>query len=82
MNSERSKYSFRLLSGLVALFFATLVQAQTYPARPVTLVVPFAVGSSTDIMTRLVAKGLNDRLKTAFFIVDKDRKSTRLNSSH
>ena len=70
MISERSKYSFRLLSGLVALFFAALVQAQNYPARPVTLVVPFAVGSSTDIMTRLVAKGLNDRLKTAFFIVD------------
>ena len=55
---------------LVALSTAGGVGAQGYPARPVTLVVPFAVGSSTDIMTRLVAKGLNDRLKTAHFIVD------------
>lgn len=34
-----------------------------------TLAVPFAVGSSTDIMTRLVAKGLSERLN-AVFIVD------------
>jgi len=45
-------------------------QGSAYPARPVTLLVPFAVGSSTDIMTRLVAKGLNERLKTTQFIVD------------
>ena len=49
-----------------------LAQAQpgAYPNRPVTLVVPFAVGSSTDIMTRVVAKVLNERLKTNHFIVD------------
>jgi tripartite-type tricarboxylate transporter receptor subunit TctC len=58
------------LLGVAALIAATSAPAQNYPARPVTLVVPFAVGSSTDIMTRLVAKGLNDRLKTAYFIVD------------
>ncbi|ODU71261.1 MAG: hypothetical protein ABT05_01155 [Lautropia sp. SCN 66-9] len=45
-------------------------QSQSYPNRPVTLLVPFAVGSSTDIMTRVVAKGLNERLKTGYFIVD------------
>lgn len=44
--------------------------AQAYPSRTVTLIVPFAVGSSTDIMTRLVAKQLNDRFKTSHFIVD------------
>lgn len=53
--------------GAVAPAFA---QAQSYPARAVTLMVPFAAGSSTDIMTRLVAKGLNERLKTPSFIVE------------
>ena len=45
-------------------------QSGPYPNRPVTLVVPFAAGSSTDIMTRVVAKVLNERLKTNHFIVD------------
>ena len=44
--------------------------AQAFPARPVSFVVPFAVGSSTDIMTRLLTKGLNERLNTSFFIVE------------
>jgi len=46
------------------------VAAQAYPSRPVTLVVPFAVGSSTDIMTRVVAKVLNERMQTSHFVVD------------
>lgn len=49
---------------------SALAQTAPYPNRPVTLVVPFAVGSSTDIMTRVVAKVLNERLKTNHFIVD------------
>jgi len=49
---------------------SALAQGDTYPARPVTLLVPFAAGSSTDVMTRIVAKVLNERLKTHHFIVD------------
>ena len=58
-----------LLACVAALSVPGLAEAQGYPNRPVTLVVPFAVGSSTDIMTRLVAKGLSERLN-AVFIVD------------
>lgn len=54
----------------LATLVPALVWAQPYPQRTVTLIVPFAVGSSTDIMTRLVAKGLNERLKTPHFVVD------------
>lgn len=57
-------------AALAALIAPGSAAAQSYPSRPVTMVVPFAVGSSTDIMTRLVAKGLNERLKTTHFIVD------------
>ena len=55
---------------LAALTLSGLAGAQAYPTKNVTLLVPFAAGSSTDIMTRLVAKGLNERLKTSHFIVD------------
>jgi tripartite-type tricarboxylate transporter receptor subunit TctC len=36
--------------------------ADTYPSRPITLVVPFAAGSGTDAIARVVAKGLSERL--------------------
>jgi tripartite-type tricarboxylate transporter receptor subunit TctC len=37
-------------------------QAQTYPVRPVTVIVPFAVGGSTDIVARLVSHELTASL--------------------
>jgi tripartite-type tricarboxylate transporter receptor subunit TctC len=37
--------------------------AQTYPERPLTLVVPFAAGSGTDAVARVVAQKLAERLK-------------------
>ncbi len=36
--------------------------AQTYPSRPVTLVVPFAAGGPSDVISRLVALKMGDKL--------------------
>lgn len=42
---------------------ATLpAQAQSYPVKPITLVVPFTAGGTTDILGRIVADGLGKRL--------------------
>ena len=38
------------------------VWSQSYPARPVRLVVPFPAGGSNDIVGRVVAQGLGERL--------------------
>ena len=36
--------------------------AQAWPARPVTVVVPFAAGSSTDTAARILAVGMSEAL--------------------
>src|SRR6202008_1883066 len=36
--------------------------AQTYPSRPITLIVPFPAGGGNDTIARLVAQGLSNAL--------------------
>jgi tripartite-type tricarboxylate transporter receptor subunit TctC len=45
----------RAALALAAGLLAAAASAQTFPDRPVTLVVPFAAGGSTDVVGRLVA---------------------------
>lgn len=49
-----------LLAGSAAMGVASAARA--YPVRPVTLVVPFAAGSGTDTVARIVAQQLGTRL--------------------
>jgi tripartite-type tricarboxylate transporter receptor subunit TctC len=42
--------------------------AQTYPTRPVHLIVPFVAGGSTDIVARLIGQWLSERLGQPFVI--------------
>ena len=46
----------KLLYGLLGLIFSSLIQAQTFPARPVTLLVTFPSGGPTDIAGRALAE--------------------------
>jgi tripartite-type tricarboxylate transporter receptor subunit TctC len=47
---------------------ARIARADTYPSRPVHLVVGFAAGSTTDILARLMGQWLSQRLGQQFVI--------------
>ena len=42
--------------------------AQSYPARPVRLIVPYAAGGPTDVFARIVAQKLSDSLGKQFYV--------------
>jgi len=64
MNTDANRYFCRLPSALcliLALVCAT-VGAQSYPAKPVRLIVPFAPGGGVDFIARLVGQKLGEAL--------------------
>jgi len=52
------------LAALVWLAAEPPASAQPYPSRPIKMIVPFAPGGATDLITRLVAQHLASRLRT------------------
>jgi tripartite-type tricarboxylate transporter receptor subunit TctC len=60
----------RLLSVMAAAMAltATSAAAQTYPSRPVTIIVPFAAGGPTDIIARIVGEYLSKTLGQQYIV--------------
>src|SRR5258707_8253313 len=58
------KLSLRLALAMlvVASFSNDFATAQTYPARPITLIVPFAAGGPTDTIARIVTERMRPSL--------------------
>jgi tripartite-type tricarboxylate transporter receptor subunit TctC len=59
----------QLAAGAAALPAASRrAGAQTYPQRPVRLIVPFASGGASDILARLIGQWLSERLGQPFVV--------------
>ncbi len=50
---------------------ATASAQDTYPSRPITLIVPYAAGGSIDLVARILAEGLTARLDQTVVVDDK-----------
>ena len=71
MKFPRRKF-LHLAAGAAALpVFSRLAQAQSYPARPVRIIVGFPAGGPGDIIARLTGKWLSERLGQSFIIDNK-----------
>src|SRR2546428_13135135 len=48
--------------GLLLALFSIAAAAQTYPSKPVRLIIPFPPGGSNDVVGRMIAFQLSERL--------------------
>jgi tripartite-type tricarboxylate transporter receptor subunit TctC len=63
------RQSLHLAAGAAALpALSRVVRAQAYPTRPVRIIVPQPAGSGSDIIGRLIAQRLSERLQQQFII--------------
>src|SRR6516225_1531755 len=59
----------RLAAGAAALpAMSRIARAETYPSRPVRIIVGYAAGGPTDISARLEGQWLSERLRQSFVI--------------
>jgi tripartite-type tricarboxylate transporter receptor subunit TctC len=65
------------LSALVLLGVSP-AEAQDYPARNITVLCPFPAGGGTDILTRILAAELQDKLKATVIVENRPGASTQL----
>jgi tripartite-type tricarboxylate transporter receptor subunit TctC len=57
-----------LVAAAAALAIATAASAQNYPNRPITMIVPFAAGGTSDVIARTVAEQMSIALGQAVVI--------------
>jgi tripartite-type tricarboxylate transporter receptor subunit TctC len=62
---------FKTLLGLLAVGLSLSVSAQTWPAKPVRLVVPFPAGGATDILSRALSQELARKLGQSIVVDNK-----------
>ena len=68
-NAWRRRLALSCVAMLLAL--PPTAQAQTFPTRPITMIVPFAPGGATDVVARLLAGEVSKALGQAVVIENK-----------
>ena len=78
MTLPRRKF-LHLAAGAAALpAVSRTARAQTYPARPVRIIVGYAAGGGTDIAARVVGQWLSERLNQQFVIENRPGAATNI----
>jgi tripartite-type tricarboxylate transporter receptor subunit TctC len=78
MTFHRRKF-LQLAAGVAALpAMPQIARAQSYPARPVRLIVGFGAGGAPDILARLIAQWLSDRMGQPFVVENRTGASSEI----
>ena len=78
MKLPRRKFLHLTASTAGLSFISRLARAQSYPARPVRLIVGAVPGSAPDVIARLVAQWLSERLGQTFVVENRNGASGNL----
>src|SRR5262245_10976841 len=68
MKLSRRQFLHLAASAVALPAMSRMASAEAYPARPVTIVVPFAAGGSTDVSARVVGEYMARTLGQQFII--------------
>ena len=66
---------------LLTMAVAPAARADEYPTRPVTLIVPYTPGGSTEILARITAQKLEQRLGKPVIVENKPGAGTVIGST-
>lgn len=69
--SHPLRLGFAMIAAIFIAGFAGIVHGQSYPTRPVRVVVAFTAGGTTDILARSISQQLTERLTQPFVIDNK-----------
>src|SRR5437016_10564754 len=72
----------RTLLALLLAASAAAGQAQPYPSKPVRIIIPFPPGNTTDIMSRLIAPRMSERLGQQVIVENRPGASGMLGLDH
>ncbi len=78
MALPRRQFLHLTAGGAALLSVSRITWAQAYPARPVRIIVGFAAGGTTDIISRLIGQWLSERLGQQFIIENRPGASANL----
>lgn len=76
------KFSTAVIFGMAFLTSGEAAYADNWPQRPITLVVPWAAGGSTDTLARIVSQDLGKQLNTTIIVENRPGAGGTIGSSH
>jgi tripartite-type tricarboxylate transporter receptor subunit TctC len=81
-NTVKKSLKFVAALLMMQVFTTSAVQAQSFPSRPIKLVVPYGPGASTDGMARMVAQKVSEDLKQPVIVDNRAGASGMIGSDY